>query len=354
MPGKISKQTTVTQVMLHVLLAVLPLTVAQILFFGWGVLINILVICAVALATEVACLAIARKNIPDALADLSALVGGVLLALCLPPQLPPAELALGAVFMIVIGKHIYGGLGNNPFNPAMLAYAMLLLSFPVAMTSWLEPKLLIYLNDLTLLRLKLIGDATAPDGMTGATALDAYRGVFQQEAKPVFGTWWSSGDASAHSSAHSPAHSPAHSLPAFLLMNLMSVLGGAWLLWKRIITWHIPLALLAGLLLPSLVFDLSGGPAFPPVWFHLVFGAGLYGAFFIATDPVSAATGYRARLIYGFGIGIMTYIIRTWGGYADAIAFAILFFNVAAPFIDKYTRPLPTGYRATARQSDKK
>lgn len=319
--------------MLAVLLALAPLALAQIAFFGWGVLINLICISCAALATEAACLALRRRPVLHGLMDLSALVSSALLALCLPPQLPPLEAILGAIFMMILGKHIFGGLGNNPFNPAMLAYAMLLLGFPISMTTWLEPQLFAYLGDMELLRSKF--GLTTVDGYSGATALDSYRTERQENPDASFQVWWAAWQ----------AQRGAASIMPFLLMNVLCAGGGLWLWWSRVITWHIPFALILGLLIPTLILDLVGGASAPPIWFHLVFGATIYGAFFIATDPVSAATGARARLIYGFGIGLMTFIIRTWGGYADAVAFAVLFFNFAAPFIDKYTRPLPYGHK---------
>ena len=332
---RISKPIDVPTMMLYVLLALAPLALAQLVFFGWGVLINLVCIGLAALATEAACLALRRRPALYGLRDLSALVSAVLLALCLPPQLPPLEAILGAIFMMVLGKHIFGGLGNNPFNPAMLAYAMLLLSFPISMTTWLEPQFFVHLQDMELLRLKFSAAPAEVDAYSGATALDSYRAQRQENLDLAFTSWWVAWQANQGPTSIRP----------FILMNILCAGGGLWLWWARVITWHIPFSMLAGLLFPAFVLDLLGFKAAPPVWFHCVFGATVYGAFFIATDPVSAATGARARLIYGFGIGLMTFIIRTWGGYADAIAFAVLFFNFAAPFIDKYTRPLPYGHK---------
>jgi electron transport complex protein RnfD len=122
------------------------------------------------------------------------------------------------------------------------------------------------------------------------------------------------------------------------------LLGGIWLIYKKVITWHIPVAMLGALFAIALVFYLIDADTYASPWFHLVSGASLLGAFFIATDPVSAATTNPGRLVYAAGIGILTYIIRTWGGYPDGVAFAVLLMNMTAPTIDYYIRPRVFGH----------
>ena len=317
----ISKRTSVTQMMLWVILALIPAPMAQPIYFGWGVLLNLVVAALGAIGAEALCIYFRKRSIRHELADLSALVSAVLLGLSLPPQLPLEITFSGAVFMMILGKHLFGGLGSNPFNPAMLAYAMLLLSFPVQMTSWLPPAAWSYLADSQLLQAKL--GLLQLDGYSAATALDNFR------THDNFSQWrqeWQ------------------YSFTPFVILSLLYTLGGLVLLYQRIISWHIPLAMLLGLLLPASIFYLINANLFPPPWFHLILGASLFGAFFIATDPVSAATSQPARLVYGFGIGLFIFIIRSWGGYADAVAFAVLFFNFAAPFLDKYIHPRIYGH----------
>lgn len=317
----ISKRTSVTQMMLWVMLALIPAAMAQLIYFGWGVLLNLVVAALGAISAEALCVYLRKRSIRYELADLSALVSALLLGLSLPPQLPLEITFSGAVFMMILGKHIFGGLGSNPFNPAMLAYAMLLLSFPVQMTSWLPPAAWDYLTDGQLVQAKL--GLLQLDGYSAATALDNFR------THDNFSQWrqeWQ------------------YSFTPFIVLSLLYTLGGLALLYKRIISWHIPLAMLTGLLLPAGIFYLINTSLFPPPWFHLILGASLFGAFFIATDPVSAATSQPARLVYGFGIGLFIFIIRSWGGYADAVAFAVLFFNFTAPFLDKYINPRIYGH----------
>lgn len=321
MSTKISQGTSVTQVMLWVMLALIPATLAQTIYFGWGVLLNVLIAAIGAMSAESLCLYLRRRPIRHELADLSALVSAVLLGLSLPPQLPLTMTLSGAVFMMILGKHIFGGLGTNPFNPAMLAYAMLLLSFPVQMTSWLPPIAWDYLADSQLLLAKL--GLAQVDGYSAATALDNFR---TYDNFPQWRQEWQ------------------YSFTPFVVLSLLYTLGGAVMLYRRIISWHISVSMLAGLLLPASLFYLINSAVFPPPWFHLILGASLFGAFFIATDPVSAATSKPARLVYGFGIGLFIFVIRNWGGYADAVAFAVLFFNFAAPFLDKYIHPRIYGH----------
>ena len=318
---KIQLGTSVPKMMLWVILALLPALLVQTIYFGWGVLLNVIVASLGAASAEAACHYLRRRKPLYELGDLSALVSALLLGLSLPPQLPLELTFTGAVFMMVLGKHIFGGLGANPFNPAMLAYAMLLLSFPLRMTSWLPPLALEYLSDIQLLQAKI--GLLDIDGYTAATALDNFR------AHDNFSLWlqeWQQG------------------FRPFILLSLLYACGGLILLYKKIISWHIPFSMLAGLLLPAVFFYLINDDLFPPPWFHLILGASIFGAFFIATDPVSAATSKPARLVYGFGIGLFIFIIRSWGSYADAVAFGVLFFNFAAPFLDKYIKPRIYGH----------
>lgn len=319
---KIRTGTSVRVMMLWVVLSLIPVTLAQSLYFGWGIVINVLIAVLGALMTEAFCQKLRRRSL-SALGDLTAVVSGVLLALSLPPQLNIEVVFIGAVFMMIFGKHIFGGLGANPFNPAMLAYAMLLLSFPRQMTSWLPPAALDYLGMPELIKDKF--GLSRIDGYSAATALDNFR------THHNFNLWLEEWQG-------------RHSFTPFIVLSLLYALGGALLFALKIINWHIPVSMLAGLLLPTFILHLIYPALFPPVWFHLILGATVFGAFFIATDPVTAATSRPARLVYGFGIGLFIFIIRTWGGYADAVAFGVLLFNFAAPFLDKYIQPRIYGH----------
>lgn len=307
------------------IIALIPALVAQIIFWGWGPLLNIIIACLVAMASEALCLKLRKRPVAYSLADGSAILSGAILALCLPPQLPISLVIVAAIFMMLFGKHIFGGLGTNPFNPAMLAYIMLLLSFPLDMTEWLIPNGGGYFLSFELIldKLPLYSGRELADAYSAATALDSMRsnGDFQSWS----GSWES------------------NNFIPYILLSTVYGLGGAFILLKRIITWHIPITFLCGLLLPASLFSFFD-PHYAPAWFHLILGGTVFGAFFVATDPVSAATNRLSRLIYGFSIGLFVYVIRTWGGYADAVAFAVLFLNFVTPFIDKYVKPRVYGH----------
>ncbi len=305
-------------VMQQVIVATLPGLLALFYLFGAGVLFNVLWCMLLAVAMEAACLRLRGKPVVFFLRDGSALVTGLLLGLALP-SLSPWWLGLtGMVFAIVVAKHLYGGLGSNPFNPAMIAYALLLVSFPAEMTRWPSD---LRSPELWLSWQAFNGRLPSLDGLTGATPLDAFRQAAQR------------GSASAPLSVHGWAG-----------VNAAFMLGGLYLLARRIISWHIPVAMLGTLAVLSAAFHLYQPVRFADPVFHLLSGAAMLGAFFIATDPVTAATSRRGQWVYGAGIGLLVFIIRTWGGYPDAVAFAVLLMNLAAPTIDHLVRPRTFGH----------
>jgi electron transport complex protein RnfD len=322
--------------MAEVLLALVPGVAALVWFFGWGVLINIAIAGITALVAEAVMLKLRGRPVMPNLGDLSALVTAVLLGLALPPTLPWWLTVLGVVFAIVIAKQLYGGLGYNPFNPAMAGYVLLLVSFPLEMTRWLPPAPLAEQLPSFMDSLRLILTGAPPvgigwDALTGATPLDQMRTgldmnrtVAEIRQNPLWGGlgavgWeWVAG---------------------------MYLLGGLYLLWRRVISWHIPVGMLGALFVIALLFSMVDADSHPEPLFHLFSGATMLGAFFIATDPVSAATTKRGQLIYGALIGLLVFIIRSYGGYPDAVAFAVLLMNMAAPTIDYYTQPRVFGQR---------
>ncbi|MDF5479218.1 electron transport complex subunit RsxD, partial [Vibrio parahaemolyticus] len=277
-----------------------------------------------------------------ALRDNSAIVTAWLLAVAIPPWSPWWIMVIGLIFAIVIAKHLYGGLGQNLFNPAMVAYVVLLISFPVQMTSWSAPTSLIpdhvnFADTLSLIftgydydGLSLQQVRSGVDGVTMATPLDAFKtgiltGATPSEvmSQPIFdglgGIGWQ-------------------------WVNLAYLLGGIVMIKKRIIQWYIPAGFLASLTLFSLVFTLlTPGETASPI-LHLLSGATMLGAFFIATDPVSASTTVKGRLIFGALIGALVFIIRSWGGFPDGVAFAVLLANMCVPLIDYYTKPRTYGH----------
>jgi electron transport complex protein RnfD len=330
------KGHSTAQVMQLVMLACLPGLAAQTWFFGWGTLINILWLSLLALALEAAVLWLRKRPVLFHLRDCTALLTALLLALALPPTAPWWLGLIGISAAIVLAKQLYGGMGYNPFNPAMVGYVLLLISFPVQMTRWVLPQ---GLSE----GLPALGDSFAMflgqeplqgfDAFTGATALDSFRqfhgGQLVSEfyaAYPVMGQWSGVG---------------------WEWVNIGFLLGGCWLLFRRVISWHIPVAMLGSIALLALLFHDGGSSAShgPPL-LHLLGGATMLGAFFIATDPVSAATTRRGKLVYGVLVGCVVYVIRAWGNYPDGVAFAVLLGNFAAPLIDALTQPRSYGHKA--------
>ena len=320
-------------VMLQLILALLPGTVVLSVFFGWGVWINIAIAMITAWLAEAAVLLVRQRSVFATLQDNSALVTAWLLALALPPLAPWWLTAIGVGFAIVFAKQLYGGLGYNPFNPAMAGYVVLLISFPLEMTQWLSPRGLAELPTLAqTLQIMLFGQLPAGgwDAISGPTPLDTIKTELsvlktlpEIQAQPLF-----NGLLAAR---------------GWEWVALAYLAGGGYLLYRRIITWHTPVAVFSGLLLTAAVFYLFDAEHHASPLLHLFSGATILGAFFIATDPVSSCTSNKGKLIYGAGIGVITYLIRQWGGYPDGIAFAVLLMNIAAPFIDYYTKPRAFG-----------
>lgn len=314
----------------EVLLALVPGIAAAAAFFGIGVLVNLAVAAATAVGSEALMLRLRRRPVALSLGDYSALVTAALLALALPPLTPWWVTAVGAAFAIVFGKHLYGGLGYNPFNPAMVGYVVLLISFPKEMTLWQAPAGVMDGPVPAMAALTRVFTGHLPAGMsldavsmatpldTVKTQLGMARTLPEIEAGPLFGAMAGHG---------------------WQWINLLFLGGGLWLLGRRIVGWRIPAGVLGGLAAMALVFWAADPDLHPGPLFQLLSGGTMLGAFFIATDPVSAATTPRGRLIYGLGIGVLIYVIRTWGGYPDGIAFAVLLMNMAAPLIDGYTAP---------------
>lgn len=319
------------KVMQQVLVATLPGVFALTWLYGFGTLINLLWACVVALGFEAAMLSLRKRPVRFFLEDYSALVTAVLLALALPPYSPWWLTFIACGFAIVFGKQLYGGLGQNPFNPAMVGYVVVLICFPLQMSTWPVPHATGLQDGLQ----QILGIGALPDGWSQATALDALktnRSLTQAELwaqNPAFGRF---GGAGAEA------------------VNLAFLSGGLYLLYRHIFSWHAPVGMLGALFIMSLLFwngsgsDSNGSPLF-----HLLSGATMLGAFFIVTDPVSGATSNLGRLIFGAGVGILTYVIRAWGGYPDGVAFAVLLMNLAAPTIDYYTRPRTYGHRKPER-----
>ena len=328
--------STVSRVMLQVIFALVPAIAAHAWFFGPGILVQIILAAGFAVGFEAFMLKIRKKPLQLFLGDFSAILTAILFALCIPPLAPWWIALTGMLFAIVVAKHLYGGLGHNVFNPAMVGYVVVLISFPQAMTAWLPPLEIASWQPTLGETLSAIASGNAPgglgwDGVTAATPLDTIRtsvasGNMISEARqsPIFGDFGGLG---------------------WEWIANWYALGGLWLLWRRVISWQVPVAMVGSVVLLGLAAYLADPGSNPTPLQHVFSGALILGAFFIATDPVSGCASPRGRLIFGAGVGILTLVIRRWGAYPDGVAFAVLLMNLAAPLIDRYTRPRVFGHQ---------
>ena len=327
---------TVGGVMRQVLYALVPGIAAHAWFFGPGIFVQILLATTFALALEALMLWLRGRPVLRFLADGSAIVTAVLFALCIPPLAPWWVALTGMVFAIVVAKHLYGGLGSNLFNPAMVGYLAVLIGFPQELTAWLPPAEIAAHALTPLDTLYAILSGGLPRGLTwdavsAATPLDTIRTAVaagqtlsEARAAPHFGDFGGLG---------------------WEWIANAYALGGLWLLWKRIISWHVPVAVIGSVLVLGGIAWLIDPGSNPMPLQHVFLGGLVLGAFFIATDPVSGCTSTRGRLVFGLGVGILTLVIRRWGAYPDGVAFAVLLMNMAAPLIDRYTRPRIFGHQ---------
>ncbi|TKA91075.1 RnfABCDGE type electron transport complex subunit D [Guyparkeria sp. SB14A] len=327
--------SSVADVMTVVLWALVPGTVAAIWLLGWGVLFNVALAVGAAWLAEALMLWLRARPFKPALTDRSVLITGWILALCLPNLAPWWLPVVGAVFAVVVAKQLYGGIGYNLFNPAMVGYVVLLVSFPEAMTRWGAPveggaASLTLAEAAQWTFLGVLPGATAFDALSQATPLDQWRMVVTQGGDITGASIWQGGAWS-------------------VWLNLAFLAGGAWMLYRGAIRWHIPVAMVAGVLLTAALLWGIDPERFADPLFHLVGGGVIFGALFVATDPVTASTTPRGRLVFGFGIGVLAVLIRSFGNYPDGVAFAILLMNLAVPLIDYYTQPPVFGRKGPPR-----
>ncbi len=306
----------------QVALALVPGAGVMLWLFGLGVALNLAAALAAALAAEAAAVRLRGYAVGPALTDGSTLVAGLIIGIALPPLLPFWIPALAGALAVLLGKQAYGGLGQNVFNPAMVGYLAVLLAFPKALALWPPPEagLGAAVPAGEALAYFLTG-AVPPvaDAMTHATPLDAL-------ATEGF---------AALAPATDGALRPLGAAGAWLWLGGAFTLGGVALLARGLIDWRMPLGVLAGTAATAGLLQLSGGA---PVAFHLLSGATLLVAFFIATDPVSAPREPGARLVYAALIGVVAMVIRELGGHPDGFAFAVLMLNATAPLLDYIAR----------------
>ncbi|MBU0655033.1 MAG: RnfABCDGE type electron transport complex subunit D [Gammaproteobacteria bacterium] len=322
---------SVQNTMLLVMLALAPATAFGLYLFGWPAINLFLATILGCLLFEAIGLKIMGKPVGKYLSDGSAILTGWLLAMSLPPSAPWWIGLLGAFLAIIIGKQVFGGIGQNLFNPAMVARVALLISFPLEMTTWMHPAPLLSANAPDFMQgLQITFGGWVPDGYTGATTLGHIRTeTGQGHALSSLGDM-----ASSSSMAMGWMGGSMGETSALLLLG-----GGLLLLWKRIISWHIPLSMIGTLLLLAGIMHAVNPEKFPGIEVHLLAGATLLGAFFIATDLVTSPVSPAGQLLFGAGCGLLVYVIRTWAGYPEGMAFAVLLMNALTPLIDHYLRP---------------
>ncbi len=284
--------TTVSQIMWSVVIALIPAVTAAIYFFGLKALAIIIVSIIGAVVTEYLFLVVRGKKV--SINDGSAVITGILLALTLPPTIPYWMAFIGSAVAIGLGKQVFGGLGYNPFNPALVGRAFLLAAYPVSMTSWITPV----------------------DGVSSATPLNLVtRGVVTEYWNLFIGRVGGSlGETSA----------------------LALLLGAVYLIYKGYINWRIPAGMLGSVFV--LTFVLGEDPIF-----NLLAGGLMLGALFMATDMVTSPITKKGRWIFGLGAGFLVVIIRLWGGYPEGVLYSILLMNITVPLLNRYTRPRSLG-----------
>jgi electron transport complex protein RnfD len=319
----------VEDIMRKVVLALLPAVGWGILIFGWPALFLTAITVAAALVFEAVCLKMKGVAAKPYLYDCSAVLTGLLVAMTLPPWAPWWIGVVGSAIAIVLGKQVYGGLGQNLFNPAMLARVALLISFPIEMTTWVEVKPLLFGPGI-LDSLAITFSANTNDAVAGATTLGAVKtgfslnqtlpGLLYDYNSFLAFIGWERGSLGETSS-------------------LLILVGGLWLAREGVIRWHIPLSLLASITILSLIFHWIDPQHYLSVWVHLNSGALMLVAFFIATDYVTSPNTPLGQVVFGAGCGLLIFVIRSWGGYPEGTGFAILLMNAVTPLIDHYIRP---------------
>ncbi len=335
---------SIRMTMLTVVLALLPATIVSVYLFGWLAVLLILTCMLTCLITEAACLRLMGRPLTTLL-DNSAALTGLFLALTLPAAVPWWMAVLGSMFAIVLGKQVYGGLGYNLFNPALSARVILLISFPLSMTSWLIPmhvgaaaldmydlsaSLAFFLSGPEALNLGL--DAITMASPLGHVKTEWTLGVGVAEALDAY--HYSYLDAFLGREAGSIGETSALAL----------LIGGIYLLARHTITWHIPFAYIGTVLLLAALFSAIEPARYAPPLFHLFAGGLILCAFFMATDPVSSPVTPAGQIVFGIGCGVLTWVIRTFGGYPEGAMFAVVLMNCAVPLIDHYCRPRVYGH----------
>lgn len=323
---------SIGKVMGTVLFALTPATLFGFWIYGWPAINLWAVSLIAAIVGEAFIVRLQGRKVRPVLMDGSGILTAWLLAISLPPFAPWWIAVLGSLFAVVIGKQIFGGLGQNVFNPAMAARVMLLISFPLEMTTWVAPQPMgsanapSWLESLNVTFLSQPVDGMASASLLGHVKTEFTRGIGLDQALTGY---YAPLDALMGSRVGSLGETAA----------LLLLIGGLFLIARRIITWHAPVAMLVGVAVPALIFSSIDANHYAGPMVHLLSGGLMLGAFFIITDPVTSPNTTLGQLIFGLGCGLMTWIIRTWGGYPEGVAFAVMLMNAATPLIDQYVKP---------------
>ena len=314
--------SSVRGIMLDVIIALAPAMLAAFYFFGWQA-VRLIVDCVLGcVITEAVCRKAMGRDL--GIGDLSAVVTGILLAFNLPPSLSTGKALVGCIFAIAIAKQVFGGIGYNPFNPALIGRIALLISFPVAMTRWPSP-----LNPARWSSMNWVDAATTATPLNAAKlTVYAGKGAIQWDNTTIFNYLigninGSIGEVSA----------------------LALLLGGAYLLYRRCISWHIPAAYIGTVAIFAAILRIVSPETNVPVLYHVLGGGLMLGAIFMATDMVTSPLTKKGMLIFGAGCGIITMVIRRWGGYPEGVSFAIVLMNAVTPLINRATRPRVFGHK---------
>ena len=359
------KRRGVQAIMLHVMAALTPGIILYALLIDSRLIVNLIVASFFAIAFESLFIYLRKRPVLPALSDGSIVLAAVLLVLCIPQSLPTWQLVFGVFTLCVLGKHIFGGLGHNPFNPAMVAYAVLIVSFPLTMTQWSSEQG--FLDQAkTLPQNASTAVAIDYDGISSATPLDRLATIKRLEKPSTISESSNNGEAGTSNTQPAQENSVADSTNAasaidsaasvnstelimqsdWFWLSVCWLIGGFYLLLLRIVSWHIPITMLGTIWLIYAVYGgLSSAHTLNPTT-ALFSGAIMLGAFFIATDPVSGATSRYGRIVYAFGIGVFTFFIREFSDYPEGVAFAVLLMNTCVPLIDHaFTRKQPQAFQ---------
>ena len=327
----IRKSNSVSFVMSHVFFALIPSLLIYIYFFGYGILGNLIFGISLGILFEYISLKLRNISAKPFLLDGSTIVTCWLLIISIPSSSPWWIIFIGIFSAIILAKHVYGGLGSNIFNPAMIGYAILLISFPAMMTDWEASNSLglnNFINFNDLLSLLNTKSNLNIDGISSATPLDTIKTFLFLNADNL----------NQNNFPNYEIFNPRS------IINISYFLGGLYLLNKKIISWHLPITLIITVILFSALMHLLDPNKFMGPTHHLLNGALILGAFFILTDPVTSPTTKKGKVIFAILIGIITLTIRNFGAYPDGIAFAVIFMNIWVPLIEKFTQPKVFGY----------